>query len=879
MPVGGGRGRAVVLVRGVWMTGAPNVPDQPDLRSPARRPGRRIRLAAPAAAGLAAAMASVLATSLDVWELPLQAKVGVTALAGLLVGLLTWATAGSRGPEERGASAGTVWRPPDQWPPVTAHFTGRTGSLAELREVFAARRRSRDHADAAPLVVSVYGRGGVGKSALIARFGNEIADDFPDGRLYADLRGQVEAPVDPAEVLIGFLRALGVRLTTDPGGLAELRTLWLTWTKGRRILIFLDNARDGDQVKSLIPAEPGCAVMVTSRQPLFLLNTYDKQLSVFDEAQGVELLARLAGNDRVSADPEAAREIVRMCDHLPLAIGICGGRLATRENWTLRRLADRLLDERRRLDQLEIARSLDKSVRASLQLSYDDCTGLQRRLLRLLSLVAAPDVPGWVAGELLATSEVEGADQLEALIDAQLAECSGTDLSGVMRYRLHDLVKIFAREPALTDDEARRRAAIERVLSGYRRRAEAAAVARWPQDWGRVRPAGQDPGPEPVTRAEVSAADWLNAERLTLVAVIGQARSMEMWELALGPGQGLLLAVPLAAGLLVGLAGGRRDPVRGRGADGRPAGPGHRAAGPGGGGGRAGRSPRRPAGRRAGAGGLRRARRVLVGGAGDARGRHDAVQRRQPRPGAGPPDRRDHRLHRRGRPVVGGQDPAQPRRAPAGPAQARRGAGAAGGRAAGVRARPQTATPRRRRCAPTARCSARRPGRCAPRVTTAPPGTTSPGPVSVSTGPRRCSGSAASCGRRPGACARPARSATRPTRCASSPTCAGPTRSWSRSATRGGSPGPSCRPDAPWAGWAVRARRAPVWDGPVRAFEELGDRWWMARSLRYLGEAHLEAGDDRAAVDVLRRAQDIYRSLGNRSGMNRTLELLRRAGG
>ena len=131
---------------------------------------------------------------------------------------------------------------------------------------------------ASPLVVSVYGRGGVGKSALIARFGHEIAGHFPDGRLYADLRGAVDAPVRPEEVLIGFLRALGVRLTTDPGGPAELRKLWLTWTKGTRILICLDNARDADQVKDLIPAEPGCAVMVTSRQPLFLLNTYDKQL-------------------------------------------------------------------------------------------------------------------------------------------------------------------------------------------------------------------------------------------------------------------------------------------------------------------------------------------------------------------------------------------------------------------------------------------------------------------------------------------------------------------------------------------------------------------------------------------------------------------------
>ncbi|MET8338674.1 NB-ARC domain-containing protein [Streptosporangium canum] len=579
-------------------------------------------------------MASILATSLDVWDLPTEAKVGVTVLAALLVGLLTWATAGSRA-EKPAAGDGPSWRPPDQWPPVSAHFTGRTESLAELRRVFAGHQRShsRDE-DNSPLVVSVYGRGGVGKSMLIARFGHEIADRFPDGRLYADLRGAVEAPIQPEEVLIGFLRALGVRLTTDPGGPAELRKLWLTWTKGKRILIGLDNAQDGDQVKDLIPAEPGCAVMITSRQPLFLLNTYDKQLSVFSEAQGVELLARLAGDDRVAADLESAQEIVRMCDHLPLAISICGGRLATRENWALRELADRLRDERRRLDHLELARRLDKSVRASLQLSYDDCTGLQRRLLRLLSLLTAPDVPGWVAGELLAASELDGADQLEALIDTQLAECSGIDFSGVMRYRLHDLVRIFAHELAVSDeDDDHRRAAIERVLSGYRRRAETAAMARWPQDWGQRqerRPGDHDRRPGVGGRlAQRRAADHGRHDQ-------PGPRPGDVGP-GLGPGPRLLLALPLPAGLLVRLADGRRDRVRGGGPHGRPAGPGHRAAGPGGGERRAGQPRGRQGGRRARAGDLHRPGRVLVVRAGDAGGRHGPVQRRQPRPGPGLP--------------------------------------------------------------------------------------------------------------------------------------------------------------------------------------------------------------------------------------------------
>ncbi|MFI6595143.1 tetratricopeptide repeat protein [Nonomuraea sp. NPDC050536] len=478
-------------------------------------------LAAPVAAGVAAAAASVLAAFVD-WDVPPAIKIGLTAGAALLVGLTTWATTDKNPGLPEGESQ---WRQPDQWPPAPEHFTGRVDDLAELRQVFTARRKAKDLGPS--LVVSVYGRGGIGKSALLARFAQEAAQWFPDGRLYANLRGGVDAEVRPEEVLVGFLRALGVRLTTDPGGLDELRKLWLTWTKGRRILIGVDNAHTAQQVKPLIPAEPGCAVLVSSRQPLFLGATYDKQLGQFSEAQGVELLARLAGGERVVEDLASAKQIVALCDSLPLAISICGGRLATREQWTLREMAGRLLDERRRLDQLELGPTLDKSVRASVQLSYDDCTGMQRRLLRLLSALTSPDVPGWVAGELLDISVLDGGDQLEALIDAQLAESSGTDQTGTIRYRLHDLVRVFAAELAQEDEPGRRRAAIERVLYGYRRRAEDAAQERWPQDWSKGGHRSTGPG-------EVHAGDWLNAERLSLIAMVSLASQLQLWDLTWG---------------------------------------------------------------------------------------------------------------------------------------------------------------------------------------------------------------------------------------------------------------------------------------------------------------------------------------------------------
>ncbi|MDP9866501.1 MULTISPECIES: tetratricopeptide repeat protein [Streptosporangium] len=851
----------------------------PDHRDPGPR-RRSIPLAAPAAAGIAAAVASILATSLDIWDLPTQVKVGITVCTALLVGLLTWATTGAREREQQEPAPGhgPSWRPPDQWPPVSTHFTGRTESLAELRQVFAERRRSRGPGEnTSPLVVSVYGRGGVGKSALTARFGHEVADRFPDGRLYADLRGAVEAPVQPEEVLIGFLRALGVRLTTDPGGLTELRKLWLTWTKGRRILIGLDNAQDGDQVKDLIPAEPGCAVMITSRQPLFLLNTYDKQLSVFSEAQGVELLARLAGDDRVAADLESAQEIVRMCDHLPLAIGICGGRLATRENWTLRGLADRLRDERRRLDQLELARRLDKSVRASLQLSYDDCTGLQRRLLRLLSLLTAPDVPGWVAGELLAASELEGADQLEALVDTQLAECSGIDFSGVMRYRLHDLVRIFARELAYSgsgDDDGHRRAAIERVLSGYRRRAETAAMARWPQDWGR---SGRNADPASTTLAQASAADWLNAERLTLVAMINQARGLEMWELAWGLGRAFCsLCHSLraywsdwrAVAEIVCEAAVHMDDRRALGI-------------------------------------ALLDRAAVTGGQGSHQvARADAERALELFTGLGESWWAARAMRSVGMSLFsdGNLDLGQDYLIEAITAFK------------GEDDRWWTA--RTQRNLAELRLAQRRPEQAKELLEEA---------LQVFKHDRNRYSEAQTLrayGEVLGATARAlhAKGETRAAeedfiRAGFSLDRAAETfrlrgELWEearclRAAGEVGNPADGLREltyvrratemlSALGDSWGVaraelsagrahgRLGRAPEarasLERAVHAFEELGDRWWMARSLRYLGEAHLEAGDRDAALFPLRHAQDIYRSLGNQAGMGRTLELLRRAG-
>jgi tetratricopeptide (TPR) repeat protein len=488
--------------------------------SPHVRREEAVRLATPFAVAALTVLVTALTTSIDAFKLPVVARLAFLGGGSVLAGFIAWAS--QRGPRHHGgpapAAGGTVVAPA-QLPPVIAHFTGRDEYLATLHRVFVKEKSGTP-------VVSVHGPGGMGKSALVTRFAHEIAGQYPDGQLYCDLRGTGDLRISTEDVLIGFLLALGVRLTTDPGSLGDLQKLWWTWVRGRRILIFLDNAHDPEQVQAIVPPEAGCAVLVTSRQPLYLRNTLDERLQEFTEPQSVQLLARLAGDERVAADAEAAVKIVQLCDHLPLAISICGGRLAARRTWSLQEMADRLSDERRRrLDELEVAQQIDKSVRATLSLSYEDCTDLQRRLLRSFALLSVPDLPEWAAGSLLGTSKMDGGDQLEALVDAQLVEYSGKDATGTGRYRLHDLVRLYARERAEREDtEEQRRAVIDRILGGYRRRAELAAAVRWPQDWrSHARRGDQDSG-------EISPEDWFYAEHLVLLAAVDQAAALEMWE-------------------------------------------------------------------------------------------------------------------------------------------------------------------------------------------------------------------------------------------------------------------------------------------------------------------------------------------------------------
>jgi tetratricopeptide (TPR) repeat protein len=357
-----------------------------------------------------------------------------------------------------------------QLPPDVAHFTGRERQVRRLRELL---DPARPDAPDSFVVATLSGKGGVGKTALAVHVAHWLSPSFPDGQLYVDLRGVGGTALAPAEVLARFLRALGVDEGVIPDELEDRVNLYRSRLAGRRALIVLDNAASENQVRLLLPGSRSCAVIVTSRRPLSALAATELiNLDVLDPDEAVELLTRLVGADRIAAESEAAHEIVRLCGHLPLAIRVVGARLVARPHWTMADLGRLLRDERRRLSEL---RAGDLEVRTTFLVSYDDLDEPCRRAFRVLGLLRAADFPAWVAAAALDLTPDEGAEIVENLCEAQLVEVGGRAEAGLIRYRFHDLIRDFARERAMAEDDLPlRRGAVERVLGGYLTLAERA---------------------------------------------------------------------------------------------------------------------------------------------------------------------------------------------------------------------------------------------------------------------------------------------------------------------------------------------------------------------------------------------------------------------
>ncbi|WP_433008806.1 tetratricopeptide repeat protein [Kribbella sp. CA-294648] len=429
---------------------------------------------------------------------------------------------GSAGPgsaDAAGQPGGSDAAVPRQLPLVDAGFTGRSGDLGVLR---AALTRESGVA-----IVGITGMGGVGKTTLAVKAAHEVTEEYPGGQVYLDLRGYgTDSPVSPLEALNYLLRAFGlsgpdVPVQVDEAA-ARLRTLLAT----RRALILLDNARDAAQVEYLVPGTGRSAVLITSRQELSGMPAAQiLRLGLMSAPEGLGLLKTTVGGDRVDQEPEAARSILDSCGLLPLALKISAGRLAARPRWPLTHLAGLLRDERSRLDHLQ---DQELGVRASFDVSIDDLaasqSGREQRAAAAFALFGVPDGPDLtveVAARLLDCDERAATDALEDLCDLHLLESLAP-----RRYRLHDLLRMYARERAqatISADE--RAAALTRILDLYASAGWQSIELGFPKagrvPWYRAQPPIANGGPEYQTMG--AALSWLDGQRPHLVAVMAQA--------------------------------------------------------------------------------------------------------------------------------------------------------------------------------------------------------------------------------------------------------------------------------------------------------------------------------------------------------------------
>ncbi len=412
------------------------------------------------------------------------------------------------------------WVRQSELPRDVGDFVGRAGLVQRIRWLLAD--------DRVVPIVALSGPPGVGKTALAIHAAHRLAERFGDGQLYVDLHGATAGlrPLEPLEVLGRFLHALGVDPAAVPTSLEEASAAFRTRVAGRRLLVVLDNAADAAQLAPLLPASPGCGVLVTSRRAL--LSLHDAAylpLGALELNEALELLGRVAGPQRVAAEREAAAELARCCGYLPLALRIAGARLAARPTWPVAALAERLADAQRRLDELELA---EVGVRASFQVSYQQlCDSPEMpdraaaQAFGLLGVLDGPEVGVPVVARLLDRPEDAAERMLERLVDAHLLE---TPRPG--RYRMHDLLRLYARERAYQHHpEPVRAAALTRALGLYVASAWRTLALLRPGDYrlahadDRWRKGGME------FADDTAALGWLEIERPNLLAAVQQAAS------------------------------------------------------------------------------------------------------------------------------------------------------------------------------------------------------------------------------------------------------------------------------------------------------------------------------------------------------------------
>ena len=415
---------------------------------------------------------------------------------------------------------------PAQLPSAVPAFAGRGGELDSLDAILRGTAQADPAGHAAVAVSVISGTAGVGKTTLAVYWAHQVAGRFPDGQLYVNLRGfdPARAPLDPGEVLRGFLDALGVPTQRIPGDLNAQLGLYRSVLAGQRVLVLLDNARDADQVRLLLPGSPGCMAVVTSRIQLTPLVATEGArpltLGLLTPEESSDLLGRRLDADRVAAERAAVEEIIARCAGLPLALAIVAARAETDTVMPLSVLAGQLRDSAGPLDTLT-AGDESTDLRAVFSWSTRALSPEAAELYRLLGLHPGPDLAAPAAASLTGRPVERIRPLLSELVRAHVLT---EHVPG--RFTFHDLLRAYAAEQAhtrCTDHD--RHAAIHRMLDHYLHSAQEAARLLY-GPWDHLPLTGTQPGVKPERFVDgARATAWLHAEYQVVLGSIEHAAS------------------------------------------------------------------------------------------------------------------------------------------------------------------------------------------------------------------------------------------------------------------------------------------------------------------------------------------------------------------
>jgi DNA-binding SARP family transcriptional activator len=411
---------------------------------------------------------------------------------------------------------------PQDLPPTVPGFTGRTAELEELTRVL---DQASTGTPGTVLISAIRGTAGVGKTALALHWAHQVSGRFPDGQLHVNLRGFAPfgSPVTPAEAVRGFLDALGVPPERIPPAPAAQAGLYRSLLADRKMLIVLDNARDEEQVRPLLPASPASLVLVTSRNQLTGLAAANGarliSLDILTHDEAVRLFTGRLGEERAAAEPGAADQIAALCAYLPLALAIAAAQAAARPRFALMQLAAELREAADRLDALD-AGDPAASIRSVFSWSYQQLSPPAARMFRLLGLHPGPDISVPAAASLAAVGEPLARRLLRELTrDCLIIEHAPG------RYAFHDLLRAYAASQARDyDPEPDRDAAVGRIIDHYLHSAShSRLLLRRPvQESLALAPPG--PGAHPERPADHrQALAWFDAEHPVLLATAALA--------------------------------------------------------------------------------------------------------------------------------------------------------------------------------------------------------------------------------------------------------------------------------------------------------------------------------------------------------------------